>query len=176
LLLAAFAMVIIYGKINLYNQKKIIIYNVSRHTAVDFISGNKYWFRGDDTLTMDGALQNFNLKPARVSMQVSLSSDTISGIHTTGRILQFGNRKIMLADSGISFEPLPKKIEIDILLISHNPKIKLANITSAVNPAIVVIDGSNNLWKIVQLKKECSGLHLRCYTVSEQGAFVLNAQ
>jgi competence protein ComEC len=177
-LLAAtvFAIVIAYGKINLYNQKKIIIYNVSRHTAVDFISGNKYWFRGDDTLTVDGSLQNFNLKPARVSMQVSLSNDTLSGMHATGKILQFGNRKIMLADTAISFEPLLKKIEIDILLISHNPKIRLSNITSAVNPAIVVIDGSNNLWKIVQLKKECSGLHLRCYTVSEQGAFVLNAQ
>ncbi len=173
---SAFAIVILYGKINLYNQKKIIVYNVSRYTAVDFISGNKYWFTGDDALTVDGALQNFNLKPARVSMQVALSNDTIPGIHTAGGILQFGNRKIMLADTTISFEPFPKKIEIDILLISHNPKIKLANIVLAVTPAIVVIDASNSLWKIGQLKKECSGLHLRCYTVSEQGAFILDAQ
>ena len=173
---SAFAIVIIYGKINLYNQKKIIVYNVSRYTAVDFISGNKYWFAGDDTLTVDGSLQNFNLKPARVSMQTVLSNDTISGIHTAGRIFQFDNRKIMLADTALSFEPLSKKIEIDILLISHNPKIKLANIVSAVTPAVIVIDASNNLWKIGQLKKECSGLHLRCYTVSEQGAFILDAR
>ena len=172
----AFSMAVIYGKINLYNQKKIIVYNVSHHTGIDFISGNKYWFTGDDTLRADAAMQNFNLKPARVSIQASLSNDTLSGIYHTGNLWQFGNRKIMLIDSAVSFEPLLKKIEIDFMLISHNPKIRLANIITAVSPAVVIIDASNSLWKIGQLKKECSVLHLRCYTVSEQGAFVLDAQ
>jgi competence protein ComEC len=172
----AFSMVVIYGKINLYNQKKIIVYNVSHHTGIDFISGNKYWFTGDDTLRADAAMQNFNLKPARVSMQAGLSNDTLPGIYHTGNLWQFDNRKIMLIDSAVSFEPLSKKIEIDLMLISHNPKTKLANIITAVSPAAVVIDASNSVWKIGQLKKECSALHLCCYTVSEQGAFILDAQ
>lgn len=172
----AFTAVVTYGKINLYNQKKIIVYNVSRHSGVDFVSGNKYWFLGDDTLKADAALQNFNLKPARVSMQATLSNDTLAGIYNTGKMWQFDNKKIMLLDSAASFEPLPQKIPVDLLLIAHNPKIKLADITTAVSPAVVVLDASNSLWKIGQLKKECSALHLRCYAVSEQGAFVLDAR
>ena len=165
-----------YGKITLLQQKKIIIYNVSRHTAIDFVAGNRYFFYGDEAFNTDGALQNFNLKPARVSMQAEPASDTLKALTHSGRLWQFYNKKIMIIDSTVKFEPSNRKLNVDILLLSHRPKITIEDITAAVSPAVIVIDGSNSMWKIGEWKTECEKLHLRCHITSEQGAFIPDAK
>ncbi len=165
-----------YGKINLTQQKKIIIYNVSRHTAIDFVSNNKFWFYGDGDFRKDGALQNFNLKPTRVSMQVEESKDIIIGLSNKNRIWQFYNKSIMIIDTIVEFEPVNNKLSVDVLLISKNPIIQIADIATAVIPTIIVFDASNSLWKIAQWKKECEELHLQYFITGEQGAFILDAK
>jgi competence protein ComEC len=171
-----FAGVWAYGKLKLTQQKKIIVYNVSRHTAIDFVSNNKYWFYGDDEFEVDGALQNFNLKPARVSMQVEESKDTIKALNHSGRLWQFYNKKIMIIDNTVQFEPAITKLKIDVLLICNKPKINISDIATVVTPTIIVFDASNSLWKIAQWKKECEELHLQYFITGEQGAFILDAK
>ncbi len=165
-----------YGKINLTKQKKLIIYNVSKHTAIDFLAANKYWFYGDDAFKTDGALQNFNLKPARVSLQVEESIDTLDALKKRRFVWQFYDKKIMVIDSTIKFEPITNKTSVDVLLISKNPFLKISDITCAVTPTCIVFDASNSLWKITQWKKECEDLHLRYFITGEQGAFILDAK
>jgi competence protein ComEC len=174
--LLLFAGIWSYGKILLTQQKKIIIYNVSRHSAIDFVSNNKYWFYGDDEFKEDDALQNFNLKPARVSIQVEESRDTLKALTNSGRLWQFYNKKIMVIDSAVQFEPTNTKLKIDVLIICKNPKINISDIVSAVSPAVIVFDASNSLWKIAQWKKECEELHLPYFITGEQGAFVMDAK
>ncbi len=165
-----------YGKIQLAQQKKIIVYNVSRHTAIDFVRNNKYWFYGDDEFRVDGALQNFNLKPARVSMQVEESADTLKSLSNKDRLWQFYNKTLMIIDSTIQFEPNNSKLKVDVLLICNRPKVNISNIITAISPAIIVFDASNSLWKIAQWKKECEELHLQYFITGEQGAFILDAK
>jgi competence protein ComEC len=176
LFLLAFVALWAYGKITLTQQKKMIVYNVSRHTAIDFISNNNYWFYGDDEFKLEGVLQNFNLKPARVSMQVEESVDTLKALSNKGRLWQFYNKTIFIIDSTIQFEPRNNKLKVDVLLICKNPKIHISDIVSSVSPADIVFDASNSLWKIAQWKKECEELHLRYFITGEQGAFVLDAK
>jgi competence protein ComEC len=165
-----------YGKIKLTQQKKIIVYNVSRHTAIDFVSNNKFWFYGDEEFREDGALQNFNLKPARVSMQVEESKDTLISLTHSGRLWQFYNKKIMVIDSTVQFEPTITKLKVEVLLICNKPKINISDIVKAVMPNIIVFDASNSLWKIAQWKKECEELHLQYFITGEQGAFILDVK
>jgi competence protein ComEC len=174
--LFAFAALWAYGKITLLQQKKMIIYNVSRHTAIDFISKNNFWFYGDDEFKADGVLQNFNLKPARVSLQIEESSDTLKALSNKNRLWQFYNKSIMIIDSTIQFEPNNNQLAIDVLLICKNPKIRIVDITASVSPNIIVFDASNSLWKIAQWKKECDELHLQYFITGEQGAFILDAK
>jgi competence protein ComEC len=171
-----FAGVWAYGKVKLTQQKKIIIYNVSRHTAIDFVSNNKYWFYGDDAFKVDGALQNFNLKPARVSMQVEESRDTLKALTNSGRLWQFYNKKIMIINSAVQFEAAISKLKIDVLLICNKPKINISDVAIAITPTIIVFDASNSLWKIAQWKKECDELHLQYFITGEQGAFILDTK
>ncbi len=172
--LVLFSAIWAYGKINLVKQKKIIVYNVSKHTAIDFVAANKYWFYGDDDFKKEGVLQNFNLKPARVSLQVEPSFDTLTALKRHRFIWQFYDKKIMVIDSTIKFESIATKTFVDVLLISKNPLIHITDITSAVNAACIVFDASNSLWKITQWKKECEDLHLQYFITGEKGAFTLN--
>ncbi len=165
-----------YGKINLIQQKKIIIYNVSRHTAIDFVAADKYFFIGDEDFKKEGALQNFNLKPARVSLQVNESKDTLKSIQQSKYLWQFYGKKIMIIDSALSFVSLQNKIKVDVLLIIKNAKVDIADITSSVIPDCIVFDASNSLWKIAQWKKQCSLLHLPSFITAEQGAFILDVK
>ncbi len=163
-----------YGKISLIQQKKIIVYNVSRHTAIDFVAADKYFFVGDEDFKSEGALQNFNLKPARVSHQVIESKDTLKNIQRSKYLWHFYGKKLMVIDSALSFAPLQNKIVVDILLITKNANVDIDNITSAVVPRCIVFDASNSLWKIAQWKKQCSLLHLSFFITAEQGAFIFN--
>ena len=172
----AFSATWAYGKINLVNQKKIIIYNVSKHTAIDFVTANKYWFYGDDDFKKEGALQNFNLKPARVSLQVEESIDTLTALTQHQFLWQFYSKNIMIIDTALSFEPINNKKFVDILLVTKNPFIRLADIACAVKPACIVFDASNSLWKITQWKKECEDLHLPYFITGEQGAYILDVK
>ena len=83
---------------------------------------------------------------------------------------------IIFIDSSITFEPRDSIIPIDLLLISHNPSIKIKDLVKVIKPTIIVFDASNNLWKIESWKKECEELLLRFHTVSEQGAFILEVR
>ena len=65
-----------------------------------------------------------------------------------------------------------EKIPVDILLLSHNARVRLQDLVKAVSPAVIVFDASNSLWKIEKWKSECEDLHLRFHSVPEQGAFV----
>jgi competence protein ComEC len=165
-----------YGKIQLMQQQKMIVYNVSRHTAIDFVSTNKYWFYGDDEFKQEGVLQNFNLKPARVSMQVEESADTLKSLTNKDRFWQFYNKSIMIIDSAVLFETTTSKFKIDVLLICKNPKIQIADIMTSISPTTIVFDASNSLWKIAQWKKECEELHLQYFITGEQGAFILDTK
>lgn len=164
-----------YEKIKVLQQKKIVIYQINRHTAIDFITGNTFAFYGDEACNKDAALYNYHLKPARIALQATDRKDDLNNLSRSGRIWQFYHKTILIIDSTVRFENTISKIKTDVLLIRGNPKLNLADITSAVRPAVVVIDGSNSLWKIGQWKKECEQLHLPCHIIPEKGAFILNA-
>jgi competence protein ComEC len=157
------------------NQHKIIVYNVPQHQAIDFVIGNNYRFFGDSILLADVVLQNFYLKPARVALQLNCPADSMAGIFHQPLFYRLGNKKVMVVDGPIQFEPVQQKISVDMIIISKNPKLYIAELASVFNCGQYVFDASNSLWKIVKWQKDCEELHLRSYSVPEKGAFVLEA-
>jgi competence protein ComEC len=172
--LFGFSILQAFTKFNMFQQKKLIIYNVPQHNAMDFISGNKYFFLGDSILQQDGVLQNFHLKPTRISMQLDNKADHINGLFHINNYWQYFNKKIIMIDSPVYYEPLVNKLYVDIVIISKNPTLEISGITAAIRPSIILFDSSNSLWKIGKWKKECLSLALTCFSIPEQGAFVLN--
>ena len=161
-----------YTKWQKLQQQKLIVYNVPQHQSIDFINGNTYKFIGDSILLADGMLQNFHLKPARTALQLTRKVDSIDAVHGINNFYHFNNKKILLIDKPVIFEPAAQKINVDYIIISKNPKLSIPYLAQVFNCDQFVFDGSNSMWKIAKWKKECEQLHLRCYSVPEEGAFV----
>lgn len=154
------------------SQSQLIVYNVPRHQAIDFVSGHEYSFIGDSILLEDAVLRNFHLKPGRISMQLQHSTDSLPGLLQKEIYYQWGNKKIVLIDRPLSFSSSGDKQDADIIILSKNAGIHISELAAVFNCKRYVFDASNSLWKIANWQKECEALHLQCYSIPEQGAFV----
>jgi competence protein ComEC len=161
-----------FNKWQTYHQKKMIVYNIPMHEAIDFIQGNKYYSISDSAVKEDKLLRDFNMKPARIALMLTSSSSLPDVLIHRNNFYQFYNRRVLLIDSALNYFPMKEKIKLDYIIISKNPRIKIANLAQTFDCKSYVFDASNSRWKIGQWKKECEELHLHSHSVSDQGAFV----
>jgi competence protein ComEC len=158
------------------NQQKLIVYNVPQKQAIDFVVGNQYQFKGDSALLEDGMLQNFHLKPGRIALQLNKRVLVNNMVQAHYPFYQFGNKKILLLDSSIAFEPTVNKITIDVVIVSNNPSFNATQLIQTFNCKQIVFDASNSVWKIDKWQTACSEVHLSSYSIPKQGAFVWDIQ
>jgi len=171
-----FAMAFAYNNWQAMQQNKIVVYNISKRKAIDFINGNEYQFFGDSILQSDTKLQDLDLKPARIVLQLSNKTDSLSSVFNKEIFRQFKNKRIVLVDGKTLFAPNQQKIDVDVIIISQNPKLYISQLASVFNCNQYVFDASNSLWKIDKWKKDCEKLHLRSYSIPDEGAFILNVE
>ncbi len=169
--LLVFSLMLAFNKWSISQQRKMIVYNVPSHRAIDFIQGNNFQFIGDTDLLADGLLKNFHLKPGRISLRVNANTKVVD-LFNNNNFYQFYNRRILLLDSAISYAALAEKIPLDYIIISKSPKLFIAKLAATFNVGTYIFDASNPPWKIQKWKKDCEELHLRFHSVPEQGAFV----
>ena len=167
-----FALLYTYGRWQTLKQQKLIVYNVPRHQAIDFVSGTNYQFVGDSILLEDGLLQNFHLKPGRIAFQLNNRQDTLSNFFQHEMFYQFRHKRIMIVDRPVTIEFPAQKIDVDLVIISKDPKLYISQLAGVFNCNQFVFDASNPLWKIEKWQKECEILHLRNHSIPGQGAFI----
>ncbi len=167
-----FSFMVVWNKWQVSRQKKIIVYNIPSHKAIDFVNGNNFQFLGDKDLEVDGLLKNFHLKPGRISLIVSNKVDAIDLLYRQNNFYEFYNKRILVIDSAVIYDRLAKKINVDYIIISKNPKLFIPKLAEVFNAGVYVFDASNPIWKIERWKKDCEELHLRFHSVPEQGAFI----
>jgi competence protein ComEC len=155
-----------------FHQKKMVVYNISQHSAIDLIDGNSSFFISDSTVFNDNLLMNYNVKPARTAFLVNNSFSSSPFIYHENKFYQFYNKRFLLIDSSIKYYRGAKKMKLDFIVISKNAPVKISDIASNFDCGNYIFDASNSLWKIEKWKKECEELHLHSHSVSLQGAFV----
>lgn len=156
-------------------QQKIIIYNVPGRSAMDIMEGSRFVFRGDEELTKDGFLLNFNIKPSRIIHRVQAATQ-LAGLKEKGSFIMAGKRIILWLRNETDIDVPLQKLPVDILLISNNAHADLERLSSVLNIKHVVIDGTNQHWRAMQWKTECRRLSLRCHYTGADGAFTLNCR
>ena len=173
-LLALLGFVIIrsFSFIETNTQEKIIVYNVPQKTAIDFVEGRKYYFAGDKELMADDFARNFHLKPSRVLYRMN-NVQQLNLLTADSNYFDYKGRKILLIDETVKYLSDEKKQEIDLLIISKNPKIYINTLSQSLNIKQVVFDGSVPAWKTPYWKKDCDSLKIPWYDVTISGAFVM---
>lgn len=155
------------------NQRKIIVYNVSQKTAMDFINGRNYFFKGDSSIINNKFLQNFHLTPSRLLHRI-YPMDTLGGLVKLPPLFLFGKTRILIIDNSSQFIPTDQKIKVDLVIISKNPRLYINVLLATVECPQIVIDSSNPIWKATQWITDCKAAGIACHSVAINGAFVMN--
>jgi len=154
------------------SQQKIIVYNVPRKMAIDIVDARKYLFIGDSDLLADDFVRNFHIKPSRIKNRIEPSTH-INGYYKDKNLMEYNGKKIMILDKPVNFSS-DKKLTIDLLIISGNPKLFISKLSKTFSIHQIVFDGSVASWKINHWQKDCNSLQIPYHDVSEKGAFVMN--
>jgi competence protein ComEC len=148
------------------------VYNIPQHEAIDVIDGRSYFFIGDSLLLEEGFLQSFHLMPSRILHRI-FPAEKLSNIDFYQNLISSNHKTILLIDKPFCNRSNLPRIKVDLLIITQNPDILIGQLAQQFDSDQYIFDASNPLWKINKWKKECENLHLRHYSIPEQGAFMM---
>ncbi|ASZ10549.1 hypothetical protein CK934_05935 [Chitinophaga sp. MD30] len=154
--------------------RRIVVYNIPGHSAIDLIKGREVWYAGDTSLVRQAALAERYIIPTRVywHLPVLVGGQRWSG--HMGKAISFGGKRMIIVDTVLPKARILRKLQTDYVLLSHNPKVSIKELSEFYAFKTVIFDASNSSWKIEQWKSDCYALTLRCFSVPDQGAFVIN--
>ena len=155
------------------HQRKLIIYNIPQHSAIDVIVGREYLFKCDSSLPKNETAYKLYVQPCRLLHRV-INRYYTGNLLVWKNFFRYDHTSFFVVDQSFDMEQPAEKIVVDVLILSKNAPVLLSKITDVFTCRKMVFDSSDPLWKINKWKQQCRQLGIPCHTVAEQGAFVLN--
>lgn len=156
------------------NIRKITIYNVNGHSAIDLIDCGQTYFLTDSVLLHDRERLRFHVRPNRLESGVGV-------IHTDeplpfvkefqgGKVIAWKDRVIVHVLEKDFL--LPEKIRPDWIVIGNNAVYDISVINGLATQAKkIILDSSNSYFYTERILNESSALNLDIYSVRHRGAF-----
>jgi competence protein ComEC len=169
-LILAFLGLRVFYQNNINKQQQVVVYNVPNQQAIDFINGNEFSFVGDSVMNEDGFFKNFHLKPARI--QLGTKENKVAHTNAKHPLYIFSNKTILLLDDNYKFVANDHFKNIDVAILSKNPRIYIDSLIKTFTIKQLVADASNPAWKVKLWQKDCERLGIPFYNTVTEGAFI----
>ena len=124
-------------------------------------------------MLQDAFLRNFNLKPSRVKNRIYNKTNVLLP-DVENCIININSSKILILSNAAFVHHPKEKIALNVLILSHNMNQTPAELNDLFQCNYIIADSSIPAWKSAKWKKEFEQLHLRFYSVAQDGAFTLN--
>lgn len=151
-------------RISAKQQHRLIVYHAPRQTAIEYVHGQK------STLYADSVhlLQRY-VPPAHAFYRIRHFSYS-----PHGELISFGGKTLLTLTRPLPGKPPENRIRINYILLSHNSKVDISRLEDFFIYETVIFDASNAPFLIRKWKNACNELPLRCFSVPDEGAFVIN--
>jgi competence protein ComEC len=146
------------------NEQELIVFNVKKNTIVTERNGQNITVYATDSI-----LQNIQKNNTITSYRIG----SLSVIETKKKLQNFfyfnGKRIFIIDSSGI----YPKKINPDVIILTHSTRINLDRLIMTLQPKIIVADASN--YKTIQKlwKSSCEKKKIPFHATVEKGFYKL---
>lgn len=153
--------------------KKLTVYNVPGHTAIDFTeNGNAYFFT-DSVLAGDKLKTKFHILPNRIIGGVNHVSVVDPFVrHLEGCTLMVWNGVTIVRLYQENFR-LPDNLAVDYLIISNNSVKNLSALIGNIEAKRFILDSSNSFFRADKLLLEAQQHRMNFFSVPHYGAFDL---
>lgn len=159
-------------------QKKFIVYNVPKTSAIDFINAKSNVLLTDTAFAKNESRLLFHVRHNWWDLGLNntkIISDSIrtDNLYISKNFIQFHTKKILHINEAIQATAgsVPV-VPVDYLVISENTNLKITDLINCYHPRIIVFDSSNSDYKIKKWKEDCSRYQQNFHAVTESGAFV----
>jgi competence protein ComEC len=152
------------------HRNELVVYDVRRHTAIDWIRSGVAFSMSDSVLQSEPSLINFHQTPYRL-MAGGIRNDNILIRHFEGIDLMVVDGFPIMNIKSRNMN-LPRKAHVGCVVVSNNAVRSLASIVSHVKCELVVIDSSNSLYFAEELKRQAQELGINTWSVPHSGALI----
>ena len=169
-------------------REQVVVYQ-DRTTLVDFISGDRHFLLTGNPLVPAGPDAGCRIQDYYASIGVM---DHFSGylypgmtgapvrnipgfILRKGNFFLFGKYRLVVVNKALP-PGIRKPFGTDILVLSGNPKMNMADILKVFKAKQVVVDGSNAGWRIKAWEREAENLGIRVHVTSRDGVFSVKSE
>ncbi len=191
-LLIVFLLSTAWIKYNTLKQRKLVIYNIPQHSAINFIDGTDNILLSDIKLVQNRSKLLFHVqnnwidkgveKEKVVRLDHLIKKHQLSNIFridnqnlfTKRNFFDFYNYRIAVIDKNFEPENMDKKLKVDLLILTGNTNKTIADLLSVFSVKEIVIDGSNSSFTTERLIQEAEKLNINCWSVLKDGAFFRN--
>lgn len=160
------------------DTRQITFYSLRKNIAFDYFDGRKATVFSDlDSADKAMAFSVHSWVRARTSnSQYFKLKDTLQTIElfNNRNFISFRNWKLLIWDKQFNAARFTKKINVDAVLLSGNPKLAISDLKDAVIFKTLLIDGSNPRYKIQNWIDEATTLLLDFYILPDSSAYVVN--
>lgn len=166
----------IYTSVDVYkasHQSKLIVYNINKHHVVDIISGKTAISFYDETLSDDIQSNNFYIKPCRTMFRISeCNYQSLPAMEN--KVTRTNGKTIVFITKTFTQPQIKTRIKADIVFITNNVNLHIGDLVKCIDCPLIIADNNTSFYKINQWKQDCDSLHIRFYSIAQQGAFVEN--
>lgn len=161
------------------HQQKIIVYNVNRATAIEFLDNKKCIMITDSSLLADPSRIDYHIRNnwikngtnANSSIHLLTSDLEENNLFKKDNFIQFFDKTLALVNPELKLLPLKTKLYVDYLLISQNPDFEIEDIVGCFDFEMLIIDSSNPYWKVQRWVESCNAHAINYYVVKDKGAW-----
>ncbi len=181
----------VYQRINTQLQRKIFVYNIKGYSTINFIDGTNnvlfsdinmqqtntnYTFKGNWlSLGVDGERIVEFSKLSNQFLFTNLLTTNNENLFFKNNFFDFyGCRIVAIRDNFVVPENVDKKLSVKYIILSKNVKVNISDLLKVFIPNKIIIDSSNSKSKIKQWTEQAKELNIKCFAVSESGAFEEN--
>ncbi len=142
-----------FSSFNFVHQKQLIVYQVKKGTAIDFINGQgSLLLLGNidqkNTKSLDYILESNHLQSGIQSVQAYQISELNQGKHPKivnhWPFLHFEGENLLILTQAHRFTDLAYPNKLDLIVLSENSKADLNNLPPNFDQVHIVMDGSND--------------------------------
>ncbi len=154
-------------------QSKLIVYNISRHHAIDVVNGTKAYCFYDKDLLTDIQATTFYIVPCHTLLRInewryqSLSDTGNMCIDANGKTLLFINHSLPEFHKNV-------RLKADAVLITNQARLDINNLKQMFDCPLLIVDNNVPSYKIARWKRDCDSFHIQFHSLSQQGAFVID--
>ena len=161
----------------------MVIYGIQGQTLIAIQEHKKGYYIGDSTIL-------YNLKQLRLNTFRNMIEAGIS-FHNTpryiidhntqnynlivnNRFIYTNSMRILYLDQTYNSYTSSGRIKVDILLLSHNPGVKIIDLKKDFEFNQIVFDCSNAPWMIEHWKSDCEKQQIKYYDINSSGAMIID--